>query len=302
MAELTRTCVVCGEDISARNGNAIRCLACARRPSRTSSQLTVTCVACGSFYGDRIGRTGGNRRYCGTECREKWMATLPRCRFDPCEKAARSKGLCSGHAEQARLGRELKPLSRQFTKGQTCAFTGCLKKSAAVGLCDGHYEQKKRGLELVPLRSRKPTHTNSARDELGRKRCATCREWKPEGEYYRMRGKSDGLHAECKPCAKSRRRLRDFGLTPKRYDALLAAQGNACAICKTEPTGGRDLAIDHDHTCCPAKNKSCGQCIRGLLCSRCNTSIGGFRDSPELLMAAAGYLLGGHHERTMERV
>jgi hypothetical protein len=28
--------------------------------------------------------------------------------------------------------------------------------------------------------------------------------------------------------------------------------------------------VDHDHACCQKKNRSCGKCIRGLLCHTCN--------------------------------
>jgi DNA-binding CsgD family transcriptional regulator len=68
--------------------------------------------------------------------------------------------------------------------------------------------------------------------------------------------------------------LRSFGVTPERYEALSARQNDACAICgKTEADGsGRRLAIDHDHACCPGR-RTCGKCIRGLLCTACNLHV-----------------------------
>jgi hypothetical protein len=61
---------------------------------------------------------------------------------------------------------------------------------------------------------------------------------------------------------------------------LLSAQDGRCAICGAE-RGTRRLAIDHDHTT---------GFIRGLLCVRCNTGLGSFRDDPELLRKAIEYL------------
>jgi len=80
-----------------------------------------------------------------------------------------------------------------------------------------------------------------------------------------------------------------FKMTLEEFDRLVEAQNGVCVIC-----GGvnkdRRLAVDHDRSCCPDQLKTCGECIRGLLCSNCNNGIGRFMESPELLSKAAEYL------------
>jgi Recombination endonuclease VII len=72
-------------------------------------------------------------------------------------------------------------------------------------------------------------------------------------------------------------RLVRFGITEDRFKQMLEAQGHACAICRV-PFEERRICIDHDHSCCPvapgAEARSCGRCVRGLLCVRCNTWLG----------------------------
>ena len=72
--------------------------------------------------------------------------------------------------------------------------------------------------------------------------------------------------------------LRDiFKRTTEWYEDNLKKQGGHCALCTTEPNGRR-LQVDHDHKCCPTSRegsrRTCGKCVRGLLCEKCNTKIG----------------------------
>jgi len=86
-----------------------------------------------------------------------------------------------------------------------------------------------------------------------------------------------------------RRRYADkakFRLTAEQSDEIRSR--GKCDVCG-ETGGPKELAIDHDHSCCPTQ-KTCGKCIRGLLCYHCNLILGHSKDSPELLKALADYL------------
>lgn len=82
-----------------------------------------------------------------------------------------------------------------------------------------------------------------------------------------------------------------YGITEEQYNKLLLLQDEKCATCgaKEPATNRRFLFVDHDHSCCSGR-KSCGKCIRGLLCGRCNHALGILKDSPEVLRAAIAYL------------
>ena len=91
-------------------------------------------------------------------------------------------------------------------------------------------------------------------------------------------------------------RLRDHHVPAPFVERLI--QDPACPLCGTDllvpvlqRTGSyvAPLVIDHDHDCCPGAH-SCGQCIRGLICTFCNRLLGLARNNPATLHAAGEYL------------
>lgn len=88
-----------------------------------------------------------------------------------------------------------------------------------------------------------------------------------------------------------------FNITVDHYASMLAEQGGCCAICGTDnPAGRGEWHIDHDHSCCPGQ-RSCGKCVRGLLCNYCNIGLGHFNDDLDRLMNAMRYLDGARRGR-----
>lgn len=78
---------------------------------------------------------------------------------------------------------------------------------------------------------------------------------------------------------KGQKTRRLYRLSDSDWARLIIAQDSLCALCgKPErQLSSRgvviELAVDHDHGCCPGK-RSCGKCIRGALCSHCNKQLG----------------------------
>lgn len=125
--------------------------------------------------------------------------------------------------------------------------------------------------------------------------CTRCSESKPLDEFYRHVQRPDGLYNQCKPCVREQRRLSyrtdsskkkvsskrwrrtgKHGLAHGRFEEMLEAQGGACAVCLTELDDSPH--IDHNHACC-AGHRSCGACVRGLLCFFCNRRLAVLEDS-----------------------
>ncbi len=124
----------------------------------------------------------------------------------------------------------------------------------------------------------------------GMKTCGNCRISKPHGDFYTTNSSGDGYASVCKICQRKNARVRklnrDYGMSEYQYEIMLKSQENVCAICGEPETRKqydkiRALSVDHDH-----KTHK----VRGLLCHKCNTALGGFNDDPELLIKAINHL------------
>jgi hypothetical protein len=122
--------------------------------------------------------------------------------------------------------------------------------------------------------------------------CADCTKIPKGFRYHRMTETED---------SNRRTNLRKwYGITLEDYNQMRAEQDYRCVICGRHeddlPLANRPgrprkdgkktrqaqvLYVDHDHAT---------GAIRGLLCARCNTALGQFGESPELLGRAIRYL------------
>ncbi len=94
------------------------------------------------------------------------------------------------------------------------------------------------------------------------------------------------------PAARARWRLthklKRYHLTQPEFARLMEVQGYSCGMCHEQFGEGQPIFIDHDHACCPDEKRSCGKCIRGLLCLSCNTALGVIERKLDLARAYLG--------------
>jgi hypothetical protein len=115
--------------------------------------------------------------------------------------------------------------------------------------------------------------------------CRKCERYLDKSAFW-------GKLTYCRECAKlvgHSSNLKRFGLTAEDYIDLEKSQNGVCKICKLPEENRKRLCVDHDHSCCPDAS-SCGKCVRGLICFRCNTALGMVNDNPETLQAMIEYL------------
>ena len=105
--------------------------------------------------------------------------------------------------------------------------------------------------------------------------CKSCRT-QYNSESFKKLGKK-----RCKTQQKNYKLKTKYGISLDEFNEQLKHQDYKCAICKNELDGSIHTHVDH----CHSSNK-----VRGILCTLCNTSLGGFKDNINTLKNAIKYL------------
>ncbi len=157
--------------------------------------------------------------------------------------------------------------------------------------CRDHARQRLRASRERRLGPPKARHVLDRVVPPGCKWCPDCDTVKPLTDFPATSGNRTGGHTYCKLCHNARGQAslervggsrtyhlkRRYGISAEDADAMLAAQGGLCAICRVAPAAH----VDHDHVT---------GAVRALLCFGCNGGLGQFKDDPEFLHAAAYYV------------
>src|SRR5262245_851087 len=179
----------------------------------------------------------------------------------------------------------------------------------ARGLCQKCYSQHHHAGTLSKFSERRPPATTVTcehpdRPHRGLGMCGSClnrdrysRSPEKRSEVLRKAREHRRKNRDDPEYKMRQRRYRcqsRYGITLEEYEKIYQAQNGLCAICHQPERPGREnllpLTIDHDHRCCPQRSKTCGRCVRGLLCGACNRGIGTFRDNIHALEGAIAYL------------
>ena len=96
-------------------------------------------------------------------------------------------------------------------------------------------------------------------------------------------------------CTKCSNTIR-YGLTRKEWQDMVIAQDFKCPICKEKLKSGKSSCIDHKHTDNNKRGRQVSRDrVRAVLCIRCNTGLGAFKESSTILTQAIEYLSNHNH-------
>jgi len=139
----------------------------------------------------------------------------------------------------------------------------------------------------------------------GLKKCTKCSMVKGLASFCINNKYRDLLETQCRQCRNERNKQykpqsetarrsylwTTYRTTLERYNEMLEEQNGMCKFpnCGETNSYGKPLFVDHNHNCCPGA-KSCGKCVRWLLCGWHNSMLGFSRDKVIDLLDGVWYL------------
>lgn len=147
---------------------------------------------------------------------------------------------------------------------RSCSVIDCNKKHVARGFCQTHYMRLKRTGSVG----------NSSIQVRGTEGC--------------LIDDCTGFHIARGFCQRHYTIYDRYRLSVEQINNL----PTQCDFCSSE----ENLQIDHDHSCCDTK-RLCGNCVRRVLCKRCNTGIGHLGNDPDLYLKIAEKLKNNPNPR-----
>jgi len=187
-----------------------------------------------------------------------------------------------------------------------CIYKDCNReKIRARGLCTSHWNLEQYGLcknncglpaantrglcSNCNNRGGKPPNSRNLGSKVNNDKvrlCSRCKNIFPLEEFKKSNHKNRCVKCQIR-MKKHSSLIRKYKISIDQWEFLLESQGGRCAICDK---ASDKFCVDHDHSCCPSNRITCGKCIRGLLCNRCNNGMGLLNDNPDIILSAYKYL------------
>lgn len=169
----------------------------------------------------------------------------------------------------------------------------CPERHLALGLCEKHYQRNRRHgdpLEVKRILSDNP-RSYQAGDDF--QECVICGNELPLTAFTVASARRSGRATRCRDCDRWFNIEKKYGLSKQQYENMLQTQGGKCANPGCGATESGSVSgywnIDHNHGCCGPLS-GCPNCVRGLLCSNCNLTLGMISDNQHKLSGLVEYL------------
>jgi len=200
-----------------------------------------------------------------------------KCAVESCARKAKSRSLCSTHYARSVKGLDLDaPIKIKKYLGAICKIEGCKRIAKWDFMCRAHAERVRSGLPV----NDKPFKRVYLGEVCERSGCSA-------------KASSLGL------CRYHYSIVRKYGQNALELVANYFLKG--CPLCHRTAEEAGQPYVDHDHSCCAGQN-TCGECVRGAICTRCNSGLGMFQDSLEIMKRAMRYLQGNHPAALLKEV